>query len=485
MRSLLVVTALLALCTPALADVNLEALGSSIVQIEVSTQGEDYWTPWNPPRVYGSGGSGFFIGDKRFMTNAHVVTEAKIIRVKRPDRAKKYDARVVYIAHDSDLAIFTVDDPEFFEGMLPLEFGELPKLKSTVTAVGYPMGGRKLSITSGVVSRIELHGYVHTGVDRHLAIQVDAAINPGNSGGPVIQDDKVVGVAFQTQFFAQNIGYMIPTPVIQHFLKDIEDGKYDGYPMLGVLTSNLENDTLREWLKVPEGESGVLILKALPESSCSGLIQKNDILHAIDEYKVENDGTVKVKDEFLELSFVIQEKHVGDTAVLKIRRDGKPMELTVKLKKWDVRMPEGTIYEKKPEYLVLGGYVFVPLTSNYTNSSGWRSALSRYMSEFYRTLYDRYAGMEQLVVLSRVLRHDSTRYRSYSNSIVRTVNGKAPKDFAAFVEMLEGAERAVIEFEGINPQPLILDRAKIKEVHQKILDQYGIKVDRFLRGEED
>ena len=322
----------------------------------------------------------------------------------------------------------------------------------------------------------------HTGADRHLAIQVDAAINPGNSGGPVLQDNKVVGVAFQTQFFAQNIGYMIPIPVVNHFLKDIEDGTYNGYPMLGVITGTLENDTLREWLKVPEGETGVVILKALPDSTLDGLVKKNDVLHAIDEYAIENDGTVKFDGEYLQLAFIVQEKHVGDKMTLKIRRDGKAMELDVTLKKWDIRMPEGTAYGENPEYLVLGGYVFVPLTKNFADRSGWRSRLTYLITEFYNTLYEQYKGMDQLVVLSRVLRHDSTRYRTYRNGIVRTVNGKRPKDFKEFVTMLEGADRAVIEFEGVNPQPLILDKKKIGEVQQAILDQYGIKGDRHVKG---
>jgi len=484
MRPLLVFAALLVLTAPVLAEVDLDKIRTSVIQIDTTTQGEDYWAPWNPPNVYGMGGTGFYIGDRRLMTNAHVVTEAKVIRVKRPDRPKKYDARVLFIAHDSDLALITVDDDEFFEGLIPLEFGGVPKLKSMVTAVGYPTGGQKLSITSGVVSRIELQGYVHTGAESHLAIQIDAAINPGNSGGPVLQDNKVVGVAFQTQFFAQNIGYMIPIPVVKHFLKDLEDGTYDGYPMLGIMTGNLENDTLREYLKVPAEATGVVILKALPHASLSGQVKKNDVLHAIDEYNVENDGTVKVDGEYLNLAFVVQEKHVGEKMTLKIRRDGKPMELEVLLKKWDIRMPQGTAYGEKPEYLVLGGYVFMPLTSNYADRSGWRSRLTFLIAEIYQTLEEEYKGMDQLVVLSRVLRHDSTRYREYRNAIVRNVNGKRPKDFKEFVSMLEGADRAVIEFEGVNTEPLVLDRKRIEEVQAAILKQYAISKDRYVKGAE-
>jgi S1-C subfamily serine protease len=474
----------LALPGAAGANVDLDALQSSVVQVEVTVQDEDYASPWQRPDPTGSGGSAFFIGDGRLMTNAHVVSNARIIRLKRPDRPERYDARVLFIAHDCDLALLTVDDPTFFDGMKPLAIGGIPALRSQVTAVGYPVGGRKLSITEGVVSRIELNDYVHTGADRHLTIQVDAAINPGNSGGAVIQNDLVVGVAFQTQFFSQNIGYMIPTPVVRHFLKDIEDGTYDGYPMLGVRTGNLENAALREYLGVPEGETGVVILKALPFSSTAGILERNDVLHAVDGVPVENDGTVKVEGEYLELLFVVQEKHVGDTINLKIRRRGEVMDIPVKLGKWDVRMPDGAEYEVRPEYLVLGGHVFVPLSSGYVGAAGWRSDLGYWLNEFYTSLIDDRPGVEQLVVLSRTLQHDSTRYQDYGNVVVRTVNDKAPRDFRHFVELLDGAEQAVIEFEGVNVEPLLLDRAKIAKVQKAILETYGIKEDRYLREEK-
>jgi S1-C subfamily serine protease len=59
---------------------------------------------------------------------------------------------------------------------------------------------------------------------------VDAAINSGNSGGPVLLGDHVVGIAFQCLTSGENIGYIIPVPVINHFLQDLERhaGKYTG-----------------------------------------------------------------------------------------------------------------------------------------------------------------------------------------------------------------------------------------------------------------
>jgi hypothetical protein len=90
----------------------------------------------------------------------------------------------------------------------------LPKLDENVTCVGFPTGGTQISVTRGVVSRID--------VDSHyvLRIQIDAAINPGNSGGPVFDEhQKVVGVASAHLRGAGNIGYIIPSKIVAMFYR--------------------------------------------------------------------------------------------------------------------------------------------------------------------------------------------------------------------------------------------------------------------------
>lgn len=88
--------------------------------------------------------------------------------------------------------------------------------------------GDNVCVTKGVVSRIDRSNYSH-GRTTLLAIQVDAAINSGNSGGPVLMGDHVVGIAFQCLTSGENIGYIIPVPVINHFLEDLErNGRYTG-----------------------------------------------------------------------------------------------------------------------------------------------------------------------------------------------------------------------------------------------------------------
>ncbi len=176
----------------------------------------DYDMPWQISRQGEKSGSGCIISGKRILTNAHVVADQTFVQVKRAGEAKKYMAEVEFVAHDCDLAVLKVSDDSFFTGVEPIEIGNLPKMGDKVAVYGFPEGGDELCITEGVVSRVEYQNYAHSGAYL-LACQIDAAINPGNSGGPVIKNGEIVGIAFQRRTSGENIGYMIPAPVINHF----------------------------------------------------------------------------------------------------------------------------------------------------------------------------------------------------------------------------------------------------------------------------
>eukprot|EP00250_Pteridium_aquilinum_P013851 c21611_g1_i1 orf=220-1557(+) len=193
--------------------------------------------PWQMKRQFSSNSSGFIISGRRVLTNAHSVEHHTQVKVKRRGSDTKFLATVLAIGTECDIALLTVSSDEFWEGVSPVEFGALPSLQDAVTVVGYPIGGDTISVTSGVVSRIEVTSYVH-GATELLGVQIDAAINAGNSGGPAFNaKGQCVGIAFQSLKHedAENIGYVIPTPVINHFINDYErNGDYTGFPILGI-----------------------------------------------------------------------------------------------------------------------------------------------------------------------------------------------------------------------------------------------------------
>ena len=224
----------------------------SVFRITNYQQTPDWQSPWKMKATKKLTGSGFLIQNKMILTNAHIVSDSRMILVNKISSPEPFIADVVSIAHDSDLALLKVRNLKFYKGLERLELGGIPRLRSRIIAYGYPTGGKELSRTEGVISRIEFGTYLHSGIDSHLFVQTDSAINPGNSGGPVTQYGLVVGVAFQSNLRLNDVGYFIPTPLIIRFLNDIKDDYYHGVPEIGIETSSLINQHYCRFLKLPK-----------------------------------------------------------------------------------------------------------------------------------------------------------------------------------------------------------------------------------------
>src|SRR4029077_21266700 len=104
----------------------------SLVRITATSVEPDYRAPWNAGGLQRGVGAGFVISGNRTMTNAQVVANSRYITVERDGDPNKYPATVQFIANDCDLALITVSAPDFFKNMLPLKFGGIPALESTV-----------------------------------------------------------------------------------------------------------------------------------------------------------------------------------------------------------------------------------------------------------------------------------------------------------------------------------------------------------------
>jgi S1-C subfamily serine protease len=293
-RALLLFTAAVTLTTCAESENDQESIERSVLRIVNHSQRGDWYSPWISQAPSYSGGSGFVIEGGLVMTNAHVVSDARMILLYLHGDSTPHEARVTAIGHDCDLALVEPVDPGLLDGLPAMVFGGLPELGSSVETYGYPVGGQRISSTRGVVSRIEKATYAHSGADSHLTVQTDAAINPGNSGGPVIQDGRVAGVAFQTLNEMENVGYFIPSEVIEHFLKDVADGTYHGYPDLGAEVVNLENPAARRASKMRPEQSGVRVEFVYPGSSADGFVNEGDVLLSVDGHPIANDGTIAI-----------------------------------------------------------------------------------------------------------------------------------------------------------------------------------------------
>jgi S1-C subfamily serine protease len=461
---------------PAASPNNADDIYKSVVRIEVATQVADYRTPWNSGRFGGGTGSGFMIGPNQFLTNAHVVSNAHRILITKRGSAEKHPARVVHVAHDCDLALVEVENETAFEGLKYLEFGEVPVLESQVRVIGYPVGGDRISVTRGVVSRIDFRPYAHSRIDSHLVVQIDAAINPGNSGGPVLQQGKVVGVAFQGLRQADNTGYMIPTPVINRFLKDVGDGKYDWYVDLGVTEFPLFNPAMRKALNVPDNGLGVMVASVMPTGPCDGLLEPGDVLLSIDENPIDNAGNIVVEGEKVVLHEVVERKFAGDKVELEFLRAGEKMNLTITLAAFPHSRIYAVRYGERPRFVFFAGLVFQPLDFNLYSAHQFTSPRVRKIFQNY--VRDAiFKDREDVVVLTRVESDRLTSFiTGFTGTVVDEINGTKVKTLQHAYDLLyakDQPEFITIKCNGV-ARPIVIPSAEVESANKRIMRQNGI-----------
>ena len=402
-------------------------IDDAIVKIYTVSSRTDYRNPWNAGDTAACTGSGCIMKGRKLLTNAHVVSDSTFLQVRRYGQSQRYNARVETVSHEADLAILTVDDPDFFTGASFLELGDLPEPQQEVMVYGFPMGGDTMSITKGVVSRVEHQTYVHSGLAL-LAVQIDAAINPGNSGGPAIVDGRIAGVAMMMVEKANNIGYIVPVTIIRHFFDGIGTGRQPGFPSLGLMLQPMENPDLKRKFQTTAKQDGMLVTKILRNSPARGELQVGDVITRLDDQPVASDGTVEFrKGERTSLALVAQKHHLGEKMKVDYLRNGKALSgwLTLTNRMTDDLLVPLDRYDVVPTYYIWGGLVFCPLTTDFLKSWGqnWQNdAPKDLMALLDNNVAD--DQVEEVVLLSRVLAGDLNQgYEDMESVVIRRVNG--------------------------------------------------------------
>jgi S1-C subfamily serine protease len=456
----------------------------SLVRITTTSQEADYKAPWNPGSMTVGVGAGFVIEGERIMTNAHVVSNARFIVVEKEDDPERYPAAVQFIGHDCDLAVLRVLDKGFFQNTRPLGFGGIPAIESPVSVYGYPIGGERLSVTRGIISRIDFQTYTHSGIDSHLAVQIDAAINPGNSGGPVMQEGKVVGVAFQgySGDVAQNVGYMIPAPVIRRFLADIANGRYDGYVDLSLTYFKLLNPAERHALGLADDEQGVLVSSVSSEGSSFEVLKEGDVLLAIDGLPIASDGFVQLDGERVEMPEIVERKFKGDKVEFDILRDKTKQKVEIQLKGNWPYMIQANRYDSPPRFVLFGGLVFQPLSKNFMDAYQIDDLRLRYYYNFFVT-DEIYKAHPEVIVLSNILPDPVNAYLSDLRfQIVDEINDKKIRTLEDMTDAFaQKSDYYVIQFVG-SARPAVLERSAVEQARARILGNYNVQREQYVEG---
>lgn len=456
----------------------------SVVKIFVVAAQPNYLLPWQMGRQESCTGSGFVVHDKMIITNAHVVREATNVRVRRHGDSEKFSASVMCINHACDLAIIAVDDAAFWANMAPLTISPvIPHLFANVVVVGFPMGGDNICVTRGVVSRVTTLNYqepkYYDPGPEIMAIQIDAAINSGNSGGPVLDENNaIVGVAFSGYAgSADNIGYIIPWPVISNFLAAYRSGAAAGDHALvanfGFAYMPCENHALRRKHQMGAKDAGVLVTRVQPLGCAAAAgLREGDILCAVGAAAVSNDGTTAFRgQERLSFEHLITNTALGAATTLHVLRDGARVALPLVATDAPRLVPRHRARDTMPAYLVVGGLVLTTL------SYGLLDVCVEVISEeaWSAGRAQKKSADEQVVVIVSVLAHPVNQgYEVHRLAHLTEFNGAKVTNLRQVAAAVAAVEKGYYCFKTGAGESIVLDADECRAAEAEILTTYAI-----------
>src|SRR6266705_1121853 len=295
-----------------------ERVGPAVVRIDIEREGGRLVRT-----VFGGGlGSGFiFASDGQILTNAHVVANARRIRVTLAD-GRTFDAGLVGRDTEIDVAVLRIGAdrlPVAELGRVPLKGGQL------VIAVGNPYG-LNWTVTAGVISALG-RTLEAPGIRKMTnLIQTDTSINPGNSGGPMVDSmGRVVGITTAMMPMAQGLGFSISLETIKSALARIYQRR-EATPAgisLGVGGMRVPIDpALRQRLHITQ-QFGMELLEIRPDGPADHAeLKRLDIVIAAEGESVT---------EPTDLQRIVRRHQAGDTLTLNFLRGGTLRQVTVVL----------------------------------------------------------------------------------------------------------------------------------------------------------
>ena len=427
----------------------------SVFKLKVTSCPPLYRRPWSrqPTSTSFSTAWAFDVKEKLLLTNSHCVTDAVVINVKKPGNSSLFKADVLGKSDYSDLALLRVPDDGFWEGVEAIRMeSEDVKLGELVTVIGYPRGGEKICLTKGIVSRLHFNG-------EYLAIQIDAAINPGNSGGPVLNEKgDCVGIAYRKRVDrgSENIGYIIPVEVVNHFLEDFRrHGQHMGACLQGFELQDLTNNALRE--SVAGNHTGCLVIDVANWTNAGQHLQKDDVMLEIAGHELQNDKTVAYRDgDWLPWESLMSYLFVGDKmnvtvlrkvvapedeegAALPPRSSFQTLHLSWETQKRHPILPSRPANQ---DYLMVGGLLVLPLSWEILDPDRSTRAL-RSFCECVRRVY----ADEEVLVLSEIFPHPiNDGYLPPRLTRVLSFNDEPVRNLSHLTQMIEDCDEDWMRF---------------------------------------
>ncbi len=415
----------------------------SVIRVNSTIQNFSASQPWEKAPSRSRRGLGTILPGNRILTTAAMATDATYIELQSADSTQTVTAKVSMIDYDANLALLVPDsEPGFLAKLTPAEIAAPPKPGEQLSLLQFENNGDPLS-TTGTIRSMELLSTFVTG-RYFLCYTLKASMQTsGNSFTlPAFVDGKLAGIL--TSYDAKDqISDLISVDIIAAFLKDASDGKYEGFPSLGVGTTTTEDPHFRGWLKLPEDQGGLYITRILPGGSgdLAGL-KKGDVILNVSGNDLDRRGYFQhPKYGTLYWPHLVKGAPLmGEKIPVQILRDGKQETIEVTLKKSPSPLVPTHRFDQAPPFLIKGGLVFQELSRPYLEAFGkdWSTRAPLNLLDVLSSPEDYEKGRRRVVVLTRVVATEATiGYDRLASQIIKSVNGEPVAGLPELAEALE------------------------------------------------
>lgn len=456
-----------------------EAMKESLVYIEVSSVGWEQIQPWRQTSVSTVGTYGTAVGPYQVLAIARPLVNAVSVQARRYGQNEYIPATIKVIDYEYNLCLIELDKNAAGAPLKPLEFKDKYQKGKDLRAYWLSSGGQ-LTTARATLDRADVR-FSNISFVRTLQYVLSNPSRSTGSGEVYCLDDEPIGIACWSNDTEAGV---IPAESINRFLKEASQPPYRGFGAAGFETTNLLDPAIRKFLKMPDDlRHGVFVSSVYAMGTGSRELKSGDVILSIDNRTLNPYGRyLDERYERVNLEHLLAQKEVGDTLVFVVWRDAK--EETIEVVVRDIKADEMLVpyyeYGRRPEYLVVAGFVFQKLTRDYLTmwGDGWQGRVPPHLYQYYGEQGFRPTSeRSDIVLLSYVLPTEANLgFQQLGRLVVKSFNGKKIGSFRDIFEAITNSGDSpfhVVEFELDSPT-VVIPKALISQTNQQIMQLYGI-----------
>jgi len=448
----------------------------SLVTLDITRKQPDFQQPWSSrPQTLVKGG--VVVGTRDILTTAFGLENRTLIRVQKGGRGEWFAVQVQWIDYPANLALLTSTNETFWKGLKPAALAAGAERDGNLQILRWRAGNLE-------VRRAEFNRFTVTNPSvttaAHVLLEVNSEIDGTGWSELVVSGRKVAGLVFAQ---TGNLCQVLPAPFLRSILDAEKKGTFKGLGYFDFTWQQTENPETLRYLRLPRDRDGVVIIEVPKKPGMTPVLQPRDLILQVDGFDVDAEGDYvdPLYGHLMLENLSVRNKWAGDKVSLKIWREGRALDVVYTLPKVEdaSRLVPESPYDKDPEYLVLGGLVFQPLTKDFLRSWGqdWERRAPFRLAYFRNE--EPSPERKAVVVLSQVLPDAyNLGYQEVRHIVLESVNAQkigSLRDVQSALARSEDGFHRLEFLKGETLQRIVLDARQLEAATQRVLQRYGIE----------